>query len=373
MFQCNEHVDPNSTPFFHNVELLIGPGQTDYPLETLSDLYASLYCSLYGWPNFIALNRTKESSFTYDAETLLSQDNLADVDFISTTVAPGSCLFVPPGWTVGSLLNNSISVVFSVQRRDPPPKTETDWDPWPCSTTSETTLESIPFEINDPFNVMDIGLVVYFYQYLNPPVFDQQFTAETFFEHFRQDKNVSQIVVKWTPDLIKLIKESLFVQLDINHDNKFSSDDYFDIKKSNLKQIQNSIYEILENLRQTVLTQYGDINATLTKLATQLGSVAGSADPRQTIESIIDELPDAIKMKLREKNSDVAELLDKIDRKKKTGKKRQDDTTLLFDQTNSNDEMSTSSQGNVDQEEEIIAEPSTIDDDEQRENHRTDL
>ena len=210
-------------------------------------MFSQLYCSLYGWPHFILVDQTKQPTITYDAQTLLSQDNLAAVEFFSTSLGPGTCLFVPPDWVTGVQLNNSISLVFTFNKIEKSMKNETDDELLPCTQTGETTLESIDFDISDKFNVTEYGLIAYFYQYLNPPIFDQQYSSETFLDYIREDKNVSQLIMNWTPELIKLFKVKLFKQLDINNDRKFSVDDYFDIKESNLKQIQTSIYNILEN------------------------------------------------------------------------------------------------------------------------------
>jgi mRNA-degrading endonuclease RelE of RelBE toxin-antitoxin system len=361
-----------STPFFHNIELIIGPGKTELPLERQSNIFSQLYCSLYGWPHFLLVNQTKQPTFTYNSQTLLSQDNLADIDFYSTNLAPGTCLFVPPDWVLGAQLNNSISLVFTLNKIERPNTNDTDYEPLPCTPTGESTLETIEFSISDTFNVTDIGLIVYFYQYLNPPMFDQQYTSETFLNYFREDKNVTQLIMQWTPELIKLIQTKLFKQLDINHDKKFSVDDYFNIKQSNLKQLQNSILDILEKIRQTVLEQYNELSATITKMTEQIANLGFEDNARENLESMMESLPDQVKERLKEKNVNVQELLNKVKEKKpkrpSTDKQRvrDDDSSILFDKNQDEEIMLTVDQ---DQEEEITAEPNFI----ENEPHRTDL
>ena len=366
VFHCSEYVYAKSEPFFENVELLVGPGQSDWALERRSDQSSQLYCSLFGWPHHLLVNQTKQSTITYDSNYLLSTTNLADVDFVSTTLAPGSCLFVPAGWTNGVQLNNSISFIFTLKKMEASVSNGSDYEPLPCTPTGESTLDTLQFSVSDSFNISDIGLVVYFYQYLNPPMFDKEFTADTFLEEFRSDKNVSQLIMKWTPELNKLIRETLFKNLDINRDDKFSADDYFDIKQSNIQQIQHSIYQVLDQLRQTVLAQYNDLNSTITKIAQQLGNIGTEANSQEALESMLDGLPESVKEKLREKNVNIGDVLDRVNRAKDRPKRptgnpqrtREDDATLLFDQTPDEQGQSTV---NGDEEEEIIAEPHRID------------
>ena len=371
VFHCSEYVDAQSQPFFENIELLIGPGQSDLALERRSDQSSQLYCSLFGWPHHLLVNQTKEPSVTYDAKHLLSASSLAKVDFVSTTVAPGSCLFVPAGWTNGVQLNNSISLVFTLKKIEAPASDGTDYEPLPCTATGESTLDNIQFAVLDTFNVSEIGLVVYFYQYLNPPMFDKEFTPETFLEEFSNDKNVSQLIVKWTPDLSKLIQETLFKHLDINSDGKFSADDYFEIKQSTVARIQKSIFDVLEQLRQAVLTQYNDLSVTISKLTQQISNLGSEADPQAAVESMLDSLPEGMKEKLREKNAVIGDALDKINRRKEKSKRltnnsertREDDASLLFDQNLGEQDQSVVNGG---EEEEIVAEPTNNTDGSQR-------
>jgi hypothetical protein len=238
---------------------------------------------------------------------------------------------------------------------------ETDDELLPCTKTGETTLESIDFDISDTFNVTEYGLIAYFYQYLNPPMFDQQYTSETFLDYIREDKNVTQLIMNWTPELIKLFKVKLFKKLDINNDKKFSVDDYFDIKESNLKQIQISIYNILEKLRQTVLEQYNELSSTIAKMAQQFENIGLQENARENLESVIENLPDEVKQQLIEKNIKVKEFLDNAKHKRpkrpSTNKQqhvREDDTSILFDKKENDDVISIV---DPDQEEEITAEP----------------
>ena len=372
IFHCSELIYSRKTPFFHNIELIIGPGKTELPLERQSNVFSHLYCSLFGWPYFVLVDQTKQPTITYDSQTLLGHDNLADVDFLLTSLSPGTCLFVPSGWIVGVQLNNSISLVLTLEKVERPIINETDYEILPCTNTDVSTLEAIDFSIADTFNINDIGLIVYFYQYLNPPIFDRQYTRETFFHHFREDKNVSQLIIKWTSELTYLINKTLFDQLDINHDEKFSIDDYFDIKQSNIEQLQNSIYNILEKLRQTVLEQYNELNVTITKMIDQFKNLESEDNIQEMLEGMMEELPDQVKERLKEKNSNVKKIINRMKNKKlkrsSTNKQhvRDDDASIIFDR-NQNEE--TISIFNQDQEEEIMAEPMIT----ENEPHRTDL
>jgi hypothetical protein len=372
IFRCSELVYSTSSPFFHNIELIIGPGKTELPLERQSNLFSKLYCSLYGWPHFLLVNQTKQPTITYDAQTLLSQDNLADIEFFSTSLAPGTCLFVPPDWVSGAQLNNSISLVFTLKKIEQSITNEADYEPLPCTHTGESTLDTIDFAIPDTFNITAIGLIVYFYQYLNPPMFDTQYTAETFLNRFREDRNVSQLIMTWTPELIDLVNNTLFEQLDINHDGRFSSDDYFNIKQSNLKQLHDSILEILEKLRRIVLMQYNELNDTITKFTQQFANLGDEDNTQEALEAMMANLPDQIKERLGDKNVNVKEVLNKVkDKKSKrpsTNKQRvrEDDASILFDKSQDEEIISIVEQ---DQEEEITAEPIIN----ETEPHRTDL
>ena len=204
-------------------------------------------------------------------------------------------------------------------------------------------------------------------------MFDKQYTRETFFDHFQEDKNVSQLIIKWTPELTSLIKNTLFNRLDINNDEKFSADDYFDIKKPNIEELQSSIYNILEKLRQTVLEQYNDLNATITKMIQEFKNLEIEGNIQETIEAMMENLPDQVKERLKEKNSNVKEFFDKPKGKKfkrsSTNKKqrvREDDASMFFNQ---NQDEEITSINDQDKEEEIMAEPIII----ENQSDRTDL
>ena len=377
IFQCSEYADPlSSTPFFHNIELLVGSGKSELPLERKSNLYSQHYCSLSGWPHFLLVNQTKQPSVTYDAQRLLTDDSLAQVDFLLTTVPPGHCLFVPAGWVVGAQLNSSMIVIFTTQKMEALEYVnQDDYQPLPCTAAANSTFDKVDFTVLDSFNMSSIGLIVYFYQYLNPPMFDREFTSETFLNYVREDKNVSQLIMNWTPELTKLIQSDLFESLDINHSGKFTIDDYFDIKQSNIDRLQTSIYDVLEQLRQTVLVQYNELNANIMKLSEQLGGAGAELNTRAVLESMIENLPESIKAQLREKNIDVKAFLDRGDKGKSkvkrpsTGQERvtPDDASVFFDQ--SEGDQSTVDFVQEDEEEEILAEPIDI----ETKPERTDL
>lgn len=250
-------------------------------------------------------------------------------------------------------------------------KPTSDDEPIACTTTGETTIDNIDFDIEDKFNVTEIGLVVYFYQYLNPPMFDKQFDSKEFFQQLQSDRNISQLVMKWTPELTNLIKKTLFNRLDLNQDGQFSIDDYFEVKRSNLLDMQNGVLEILEKLRTIIVEQYQELNATITKFTEQVRTAGVEGTTGETLDALIDELPDAIKSKLAEKNVNVKEAIDKVKQKKpkpSTTKQRvrEDDPSVFFDEKQG-DEADTIV--NQEEEEEITAEPvANI-----TEPHRTDL
>jgi mRNA-degrading endonuclease RelE of RelBE toxin-antitoxin system len=87
---------------------------------------------------------------------------------------------------------------------------------------------------------------------------------------------------------------------------------------------------------------------------------------------MMESLPDQVKERLKEKNVNVQELLNKVKEKKpkrpSTDKQRvrDDDSSILFDKNQDEEIMLTVDQ---DQEEEITAEPNFI----ENEPHRTDL
>lgn len=284
---------------------MIGPGKTELPLQQQqqSNKYSQLYCSLYGTPKFLLINQTKD---TYNTQTLLSQDNLLDTNFLVTNLSPGTCLFVPSNWIIGSQLNNSISLVFTL-------KTNNDKPPIPCTkTTDELTLETTPFTINDTFNATRISLVIYFYEYLNPPLFDKEYTRELFFDKFQDDKDVTQLIMKWTPELINLIKIELFDQLDINHDELFNIIDYFDIKQLNINELEISMINILEGIRETVFIQYNQLNEIMKKLTQVNGMSQLNEDDVENLEIMLGNLPDTIKKKFKQNNINIQDVLNKI-------------------------------------------------------------
>ncbi|CAF2979370.1 unnamed protein product [Rotaria sp. Silwood2] len=373
IFRCSELVYSKPKLFFHNIELIIGPGQDELSLERQSNMFSQLYCSLYGWPQFILINQTKQSMITYDSETLLSQDNLADIEYFSTSLAPGHCLFVPSDWITGAQLNNSISIVFTLKKIEKPIVNENNDNLLPCTHTGAAVLETIEFTIIDTFNISDIGLIVYFYQYLNPPMFDREYTRETFFDHFREDQNVSKLIMNWTPELTKLIKNTLFDDLDINNDGKFSADDYFDIKQTGMQRIQNSIYDILETLRQIVLTQFNELNATIIKMTEKFENVGMNENMNDDLEDLIKNLPESVKEQLKKNNVSLEDALHKLkkDKPKRPSidkqRVREDDASILFEKEQLEELIETL---DLDQEEEITAEP-IINEDEPP--HRTDL
>ncbi|CAF3733604.1 unnamed protein product [Rotaria sordida] len=373
IFHCKELIYSKSNSFFHNIELIIGPDRTELPFERQSNMYSQLYCSLYGWPHFILINQTKQSTITYDSQTLLSQQNLVDVEYFLTSLAPGNCLFLPPDWVTGAQLNNSISLLFTLKKIEKIIVNETISESLSCTHTDATTFDTVKFTISDTFNISDIGLIVYFYQYLNPPIFDITYTRETFLEHFRQDRNVSEIIIKWTPELIDLINNTLFNQLDLNHDEKFNVDDYFDIKRTSIQPLQNSILEILEKLRQTVIAQYNDISETITKFSQTFENIGMNENMNEALEELLQTLPETVKAKFKENNINFDDVLNQVKNKRPKRPSinkqnvREDDTSILFDKDLDEDIISTD---DLDQEEEITAEPFI---DENEPYHRTDL
>ncbi|CAF3735475.1 unnamed protein product [Rotaria socialis] len=373
VFHCDELIHPTVLSFFHNIELIVGPGQTELPIERQSDMFSKLYCSLYGSPQFILLDPTK---LTYDAEILLTQENLSDTGFSSTRLQSGTCLYVPPDWIAGAQLNNSISLVYTLKTIENKIQNETDNQPLLCTSVNSTTLNKIDFTISDEFNGDEIGFIVYFYQYLNPPVFDRHYTNETFFEYFQQDRNVSQLVMKWTPALTTLIKTTLFKQLDVNKDDKFSAADYFAIKRTHLTHIQGEIHNILEELRQVVISQYNELNEAIVKMTQQAGNLGSDENAEDNVLDILASLPDIIKEKLKEIDFNGQAILDKMkDKRPKRPSRnrdqdrhstRDDDASMLFDKDQNEDIIYADDQ---EEEEEITAEPFIT----EKEPHRTDL
>jgi hypothetical protein len=287
---------------------MIGPGQTELPLNRQSTEFSQLYCSLYGSPYFLLINQTKQTAITYDGQTLLSQDNLADVDFFLTSLPSGSCLFLPRDWVIGGQLNNSISIVFTLANiKDKP-----DDEFLPCTKTGRLTLDQLQFEIEDSFNMTAIGLIVYYYQILNPPVFDREYDSETFFRYFKDDKNVSQLIMKWTPKLINLIKIKLFQQLDINHDEIFNINDYFSIKTSDMPELKESTGAIFEEIHQTILAQYQELTDTIKRITRDSEMHGFDDEDKGTILTMLENLPEPVKKNLKHSNINIKDVTEKI-------------------------------------------------------------
>jgi hypothetical protein len=301
IFQCREYISSTSDPFFHSIEFIIGPGQTELPLKRQSTKFSQFFCSLYGHPHFLLINQTKQPTATYDTQTLLSQDDLTDVDFLLTNLPPGTCLFVPSDWVIGVQLNNSISFLFTLTKIT----TEANEELLPCTKTPQSTLETIEFAVQDTFNISNIGLIIYFYQYLNPPMFDKDYTSDTFLDHFRSDKNISQLIMKWTPELIDLIQKKLFSELDINQDGRFQIGDYFDIKQSHIEPLQKSLLEILEEIRRIVLGQYEELSEMMKKLTYQSGNHGLDDDAKESLRIMIENLPEPVQKRLKQKKNNV--------------------------------------------------------------------
>jgi len=175
--------------------------------------------------------------------------------------------------------------------------------------------------------------MVYFYQYLNPPMFDQEYTNEIFFDFFRTDKNISQLVLKWTPELIDLIKIKLFQQLDINDDQIFNIVDYFDIKQININQLQVIIFEIFEEIRQIVLGQYNQLNDIMKKIIRQSGNYELDENEEENLEILIQNLPDPVQEKFRKNNIDIKDVLNII-RSKKSKRSSMNKQSIKKDQQN---------------------------------------
>jgi hypothetical protein len=302
---------------------MLGPGQTELPLNRQFTEFSQLYCSLHGSPYFLLINQTKQPAITYDAQTLLSQDNLDDVDFFLTSLPSGSCLFLPSDWVIGAQLNNSISIIFTLKVIN----NKLDDEFLPCTKTNQLTLDKIQFEIEDLFNISTIGLIIYYYQHLNPPMFDREYTSETFFRYFQEDKNVSQLIMKWTPKLIDLIQTKLFQQLDINHDERFSIADFFSIKQSTMPELEKSMSTILDEIRQTILEQYQELTETIKKISQQSGIDGLDDEDKETLLTMIENLPEPVKKNLKQNNINIKDVLKKIKNAKSkpsSNKKQQD-------------------------------------------------
>jgi hypothetical protein len=160
-------------------------------------------------------------------------------------------------------------------------------------------------------------------------MFDKEFTNEIFFDYFREDKNISQLIMKWTPELIELIKIKLFQQLDINLVEKFS-------------------IEILEEIRQTILLQYNELSETMKKIIQQSENHELNDNDEEILETMIENLPDLVKERFEQNNINVIEVLNKI--KSKKSKRSSTNKQRVKDGKQSNLTV------NQDQEEEITTE-----------------
>ncbi|CAF1111863.1 unnamed protein product [Didymodactylos carnosus] len=366
IFNCQEYLAKSN---FESIDLIIGPGPlAELPLGKMSD-YGRLYCSLHGWPHFLMIDQTKNPNVEYNEDTLLSEHDLSSVEFGRTTVAPGTCLFIPSDWMTGIRLNNSISFVITLKTISSNNESLT------CTpTTTNLTLNNVNFTVKDSFNISKIALLVYFYQYLQAPFLEKRYTVDEFYSHARNDKNLTKLVLQWTPELEKLIEHDLFKELDINNDSYFDIKDYYAIKQPMLDDIHRNINEILEKLRLNVVEQYKELNASLSKVREQMSSQNVMEDIMKiNMEQLIEKLPQDVKDKLLEQNIDIKQFLNSLlnkqnddttiagrrkRRKENEGKQRHlvDESTILFDDTEFDIDNV-----DLDEEEEITAEPDIID------------
>lgn len=298
IFHCREFIHPSTDPFFHNIELILGPGQTELSFQRSLIEYSQFYCSLYGSPNVLLVNRTNSKH--------LLEDSLTDVNYISTSLTPGTCLFIPSDWLMGVQLNNSISILFTFE-------TMLGKSDERCTKIEQVTLDQIPFSIEDQLNISAINLMIYFYQYLNLPTLDQEYTSARFLHRFQTDQNISQLVIEWTPELIKLIELELFPRLDVNSDERFSIEDYFDLRQSNLKEIEGNLPMIFEDIRRMILIQYTELSETIKRISQQVSTDGFDDDDKERLINMINNLPESVKQNLRgKKNMDINEILNKI-------------------------------------------------------------
>lgn len=307
IFHCQELIDSTIDPFFHNIELIVGPGQTKLPFYQSSNQYSSFYCSLYGSPSFLLINQTEQ--------TLLTEDHF---NYLSTNLPPGFCLFTPSDWTIGAQLNNSIILRLTFQSM----LGKSDEQ---CTKIEQVTFDQVIFAIEDQLNITGISVMMYFYEYLNPPIFDHEFTSTSFLQQFQVDQNVSQLVIQWTPELIELIEMKLFQQLDINDDQRFSIDDYFDIRSSMMKQIEDNLPLILEEIRRTILTQYNQLSDIIKRISRQSSADGLDDEDKATLITTIENLPKSVKENFKRKNLDINDVLNKIyhAKSKPSSKKKQ--------------------------------------------------
>ena len=207
---------------------------------------------------------------------------------------------------MGGQLNNSITMLLTFQ-------TMLGKSDERCTKIEQVTLDQIPFSIEDQLNINTINLMIYFYQYLNPPAFDQEYISTRFLHQFQTDQNISQLVIEWTPELIELIEIELFQHLDINDDKRFSIEDYFDLRQSNLKEIEINLPKIFEDIRRMILTQYTELSETIKRISQQVSTDGFDDDDKERLINMINNLPESVKENLRrKKNMNINEILNKI-------------------------------------------------------------
>ena len=255
------------------------------------DQQSRFFCSLYGSPQII-----------------LAENDLDSAEFFLTNLTPGNCLFIPSNWANSIQLNNSISLVFTLKQF----VKESDDEILLCSKTSQSTLDNVTFSVQDAFDSDKLTLLIYFYEILNPPLFDIEHNSESFFYYFQNDKNISEFVVKWTPELTKLVKEDLFQQFDVNHDDIFNIDDYLAISRSILEQLQQTIPKIFTQIRHTFLEQYQSINAMIKFIIEQSSKHGLSQYDRDSLIELFKNLPEPYRKRLEESNVNIQEVLTKL-------------------------------------------------------------
>lgn len=224
---------------------------------------------------------------------------------------------------MGSQLNNSIILLFTFQ-------TMLGKSDERCTKIEQVTLDEIPFSIEDQLNISSIHLMLYFYQYLNPPIFDQEYSSQKFLQQFQVDRNISQLVIEWTPELIELIEHELFQRLDINDDQRFSLEDYIDLREKNLKEIEENLPKLFEDIHRMILQQYNQLSETIQRISHQVSTDGFDDDDKKALINMINNLPESVKQNFRRKNMDINEILNKIyqTKSKPSMKKKLDRTDL---------------------------------------------
>ena len=316
IFHCREFIHSSTNSFFHNIELIVGPGQSELSLYQSSKEFSTFYCSLYGSPNFLLINQTEQ--------ILLTDDNLTNINYLSTSLPAGSCLFIPSNWAIGVQLNNSITFRLTLQSM----LGKSDER---CTKIEQVTFDQISFPIEDQLNISAISLMIYFYQYLNPPIFDHQYTSTSFLHQFQADQNISQLVIRWTPELLELIETKLFQQLDLNDDQQFTIEDYFAIRPSMMQEIESILPPILEDIRRSILAQYNQINEIIQRISRQSPIDGLDDEDKETLIATIDNLPKSVKENFKRNNLDINEVLNQIyhaKSKPSSKKKQQADETI---------------------------------------------